>query len=115
MLNPNKTDNYTKIMLSIIAVCLLLITFNLYFSPKDLHALQNVQDVNIKSINGQSLWGDELPVNIKEVNGRSISNGMPVDLQSIKGRDLWDNQIPVDIQKVNGSQITGWDVPVKVK
>jgi hypothetical protein len=115
MLNLNKNDIYTKIVLSIIALCLLLITFNLYFSPKDLRALQTVQDVNIKSINGQSIWGDELPVNVKEVNSRSINNGMPVDLQSIKGRDLWDNQIPVDIQKVNGSQIYGYEVPVKVK
>jgi hypothetical protein len=115
-MNKNvKTDLYGKIVLTIIASCLLLITFNLYFSPKDVTAYQTVQDVNIKSINGQSLWGDELPINIKELNGRSINNSMPVDIQSVRGRDLWDNQIPVDIQKVNGSQIYGSEVPVKIK
>ena len=109
-------DKYTKIVLSVIAVCLILIVTNLYFKPEDLTAQQTVQDVNIKSINGSSLWGSEIPVNLKQVNGRSVgSENLPVDIKSIKGRDLWNDQIPVDIKSVNGSFIFGQEVPVKVK
>jgi hypothetical protein len=109
-------DKYTRIVLSVIAVCLILIVTNLYFKPADLTAQQTVQDVNIKSINGSSLWGSEIPVNLKQLNDRSISSGnIPVDIKSIKGRDLWNDQIPVDIKSVNGSFIFGQDVPVKVK
>jgi len=109
-------DKYTKIVLSVIAACLILIVTNLYFKPADLTAKQTVQDVNIKSINGSSLWGSEIPVNLKQVNGRSVgSENLPVDIKSIKGRDLWNDQIPVDIKSVNGSFIFGQEVPVKVK
>ncbi len=92
-------DKYSKIVLSIIAVCLLLITANMYLKPGDLNAYQTVQDVNIKSVNGTSLWGSELPVNI----------------QSVKGKSLWDDKLPVDIKSINGSFIFGSDLPVKVK
>jgi len=44
-------DKYSKILLSVIAVCLVLIVTNLYFSPGTLHAVETVQDVNIKAIN----------------------------------------------------------------
>lgn len=109
-------DKYTKIVLSVIAVCLILMVTNMYFKPSDLTAQQTVQDVNIKSINGSSLWGSEIPVNLKQLNDRSISSGnIPVDIKSIKGRDLWNDQIPVDIKSVNGSFIFGQEVPVKVK
>lgn len=108
-------DKYTKIVLSVIAACLILIVTNLYFKPTDLTAQQTIQDVNIKSINGSSLWGSEIPVNLKQLNGRSVGSNIPVDIKSIKGRNLWNDQIPVDIKSVNGSFIFGQEVPVKVK
>jgi hypothetical protein len=109
-------DKYTKIVLSIIAVCLILVVTNIYFKPADLTAQQTVQDVNIKSINGSSLWGSEIPVNLKQVNGRSVSgDNIPVDIKSIKGRDLWNDQIPVDLKSINGTFIFGQNVPVKVQ
>jgi hypothetical protein len=109
-------DKYTKTVLSVIALCLLLIVTNIYFSPATLEAQQTTQDVNIKYVNGQSLWGNELPVNLKQVNGRSISgDNLPVDIQSLRGRDLWDDKLPIDIKSVNGSSIFGDEVPVKIK
>jgi hypothetical protein len=109
-------DKYTKTVLSVIALCLLLIVTNIYFSPATLEAQQTAQDVNIKYINGQSLWGNELPVNLKQLNGRSISgDNLPVDIQSLRGRDLWDDKLPIDIKSVNGSSIFGDEVPVKMK
>jgi len=109
-------DKYSKIVLSVIALCLLLIVTNIYFAPSTLEAEQTVQDVNIKYVNGQSLWGNELPVNLEQVNGRSMSgNNIPVDIQSLRGRDLWDDKLPIDVKAVNGSSIFGYEVPVKIK
>lgn len=92
-------DRYTKIVLSIIAVCLLLIVLNMYFKPGTLKALDTTQDVNLKYINGSSISGSEIPV----------------DIHSIKGSDIWNNEIPVDLKSVNGNFIFGSDVPVRVR
>lgn len=109
-------DKYSKIVLSVIAVCLVLIVSNMYLKPGKLNAYETTQDVNIKSINGSSLWGSELPVNLKQVNSSSFSGSeIPVDLQSVRGRDLWDDKLPVDIKSINGSFITGSELPVKVR
>lgn len=109
-------DKYSKLVLSVIAVCLVLIAANMYLKPSELNAYETTQDVNIKSINGSSLWGSELPVNLKQVNGSSISGyEIPVDLQSVKGRNLWDDKLPVDIKSINGSFIIGTELPVKIK
>lgn len=107
-------DRYTKTLLTVIAASLLLLVVNLYFSPGKLNALETVQDVNIKSINGTSVWGSELPVNMEKINGRTVNDEIPVNIKSIKGSSLWDSKIPVDIQSVNGSSIYGNSVPVKV-
>jgi hypothetical protein len=109
-------DAYSKIILTVIAVCLILIVTNMYFGPEKLHALQTVQDVNIKSINGSSLWGSELPVNLKQIDGSSIRNrNIPVDIQSVNSRSMWGDQVPVDIKSINGISIFGPEMPVKVK
>jgi hypothetical protein len=92
-------DRYTKILLSIIAVCLLLIVLNMYFKAATLNALDTTQDVNLKYINGSSFSGSEIPV----------------DIHSIKGSDIWNNEIPVDLKSVNGNFIFGSDVPVRVR
>ncbi len=109
-------DKYTKIVLSVIALCLIFIVSSIYLKPSNLEAQQTVQDVNLKYINGSSLWGSELPVNLEEINGRSISNdNIPVDIQSLRGSSLWDDKIPVDVKAVNGIPVSGSEVPVKVK
>lgn len=108
-------DKYTKILLSIIALCLLIITLSIYIKPSNLNALEQVQDVNIKSINGSSVYGNELPINLQKVNGRSVNDNIPVNIQQLKGWDLWDSQLPVDIKSVNGNMIYGSEVPIKVR
>ncbi len=56
-----KTDLYTKIILTIIAILLLL---NL-FKPLPVNAYnEQTLNVNIKGINGNSIYGQELPVKI---------------------------------------------------
>jgi hypothetical protein len=108
-------DKYTKILLSIIAVSLLMITIGIYVKPSNLNALEQVQDINIKSINGSSIYGSELPVNLQKVNSRSVNDNIPVNIQQLKGWDLWDSQLPVDIKSVNGNMIYGSEVPIKVR
>lgn len=105
-------DRYSKILLSVIAFSLVLIVINLYFSPGKLHAVETVQDVNIKSINGSSLWGSELPIEVKKI---SSSNEIEVDLISVNGRKIWGDKMPVDIQAINGQFIIGSELPVKTR
>ena len=108
-------DKYTKIVLTVIAFCLLMMTINFYFKPANLNALEQVQDVNIRSINGSSIYGSEIPVNLQKVNSRSVNDNIPVNIQQLKGWDLWDSQLPVDIKSVNGNMIYGSEVPIKVR
>lgn len=108
-------DKYTKIILSVIAVCLTVLTFNTIFKPNILQADNSVQDVNIKSINGNSIWGDEIPINVKKINSKSTYDNIPIDIQSINGRSVWGDQLPIDLKSINGSSIFGGEVPVKVK
>jgi len=105
-------DKYSKILLSVISLCLVLIVINLYFSPGQLHAIETVQDVNIKAINGSSLWGNELPIDLKKV---SSSNEIKVDVSSINDRKIWGDKFPVDIQSINGQFIIGGELPVKAR
>ena|SRR5438552_15771600 len=105
-------DKYSKTVLTIIAVCLVLIVINLYFGPKDLNALQQVQDVNLKSINGYSISGSELPIELKKIN---TSGQIGVDIQSVNGRNVFGDKVPVDIQSINGQFIIGGEMPVKVR
>ena len=104
-------DKYSKLLLSVIAVCLVLIVTNLYFSPSTLHAYDQVQDVNIKSVGGSSVYS-EIPIDLKKV---SSSKEIKVDLTSINDRQIWGDKLPVDIQSVNGQFIIGGSLPVIAK
>ncbi len=108
-------DNYSKIVLSVIAGCLLLIVVNMYFKPQDVKAVETVQDVNIKSINGNSIWGSEIPVNMKQINGRSINDDIPIDIRSVNGRNVFGDQVPMDLKSINGISIFGSDLPVRIR
>lgn len=108
-------DKYSKTVLTVIAVCLALITFNIYFGPKDVNAYDTVQDVNIKTIGGSSVSsGGYLPVDIQRIDGSS-SRSLKVDLQSVNGRSMYGDKVPVDIQGINGQFLMGGELPVKVK
>ncbi len=107
-------DIYSKSVLSVIAACLLLITINIYFGAKDVNALETVQDVNLKSINGSSISGGYLPVDLQKIDGSS-SKSLKVDLQSVNGRSIFGDKLPVDIQGINGQFFIGSDLPVKVR
>lgn len=105
-------DKYSKILLTVIAVSLVLIVTNFYFSSGTLHAVQTVQDINIKAINGSSLSGSELPIEMKKI---SASGDLNVNLKNINSRNIWGDKLPVDIQAVNGQFIVGSNLPVTVK
>lgn len=109
-------DKYSKILLSVIASCLVLIVVNIYFSPGEVNAnnTSQVQDVNIKSIGGSSVSGGYMPVDIQRIDGSS-SKSMQVDLKSVNGRNVYGDKVPVDIQGVNGQFFIGSELPVRVK
>lgn len=107
-------DKYSKIVLSVIAFCLMLITANIYFSPKEVNAYDTVQDVNLKSINGSSFSGSYVPIDIQRIDGSS-SRQLEVDIKSVNGRTVFGDKIPVDIQSINGQFFIGSELPVKVR
>lgn len=107
-------DRFSRAVLSVIAVCLLLIVINIYFGPQDVKAFDTVQDINLKSINGYSISGGYLPVDLQRIEG-STSKNLPVDIKSLNGRNIFGDKMPVDIQGINGQFFIGSDLPVKVR
>lgn len=107
-------DKYSKILLSVIASCLVLLVVNIYFSPKEVKALETVQDVNLKTINGYSISGGYMPVDLQRIEG-STGKSIAVDLKSINGRSLYGDKLPVDIQLINGQFFIGSELPVKIR
>lgn len=107
-------DKYSKSVLTVIAVCLLLITVNIYFGPGDANAYDTVQDVNLKTINGYSISSGYLPVDLQKIEGSS-NKSLKIDVQSVNGRSIFGDKIPVDIQGINGQFFIGSDLPVKVR
>lgn len=103
-----KTDNYTKIVLTFIAVCLLILTLDkvdlipkaFASAPVDLHEYTSANygllplnedgsvsvklsgpeevDINIVGIN----TSDELDINIDEIGGGYLSSGGPIRIKS---------------------------------
>lgn len=116
--NSQKTvvelDKYSRIILTVIAICLMMITVNLYFSPEAVNAYDTVQDVNLKSVNGYSISGSFVPIDIQRIEGSS-GNPLEIDIKSINGRNVFGDKVPVDIQSINGQFFIGSDLPVKVK
>lgn len=107
-------DKYSKSVLTVIAVCLMLITVNIYFGPGDANAYDTVQDVNLKSINGYSISSGYIPVDLQKIEGSS-SKSLKIDVQSVNGRSIFGDKLPVDIQGINGQFFIGSDLPVKVR
>ncbi len=130
-----KTDLYTKVVLTTIAIALVVLVFknntilneaqaekpnfNKYASiPINEDGSINVRmmadmDVNIKSLGGSSIYG-ALPINIKELGGSSFyGNGLPVNLKEFGGSSVNNSSgIPVNIESVDGMSVYS-AVPVK--
>lgn len=128
-----KTDFYTKAVLTVIAVALVILvlqnsTFvneakadqtnhNKYISiPINDDGSINVKmsnemDVNIHSIGGSSVYG-ALPINLKEIGGSSFYGSLPINLKEVSGSSFSSNGLPVNIQSVNGINVFN-AVPVK--
>lgn len=128
-----KTDTYTRVLLSIIAICLIKLSFG-HISPfPEAHAGSDRQttpkgtyglvplnedgsitvrlspleevDVNIKNI---STW-DKLKVNIADI---STSDELKVDLSDISTSD----ELDINLDELGGSNIMmGESIPVKIK
>lgn len=60
-----KSDLYTKVVLTVIAVCLLVI------AGKEIHIIPNAQAYNDEAIK----------VNIVKVNGNNVYNAVPVEIK----------------------------------
>jgi hypothetical protein len=127
-----RTDLYTKSVLTVIAVALVLLVFkngaqvneataasgfNKFASvPVNEDGSINVRmmsdmDVNIRSIGGSSVYG-ALPVNMKEIGGSSFYGAIPVNLKELSGNSLSSSGIPVNIEAVDGMSVFS-SVPVK--
>lgn len=108
-----KTDKYTKIILTIIAICLTInvvkdfdIIPSAYASDKNETKIVNqVIDVRLVDIN----TSDELNVNLKGVD---TYDEVKVNLKKIETSDVLD----VNIKEVGGSWLSsGGPVPVQLK
>jgi hypothetical protein len=127
---------YLKIVLTLIAVCLTVLTLDTlnilpkaYATPQATNATPQTYglvpvnadgsitvklapnetlDVNVKSVDGRSLFNGMLPVAVN-----SSSNPLEVNLKLIDGRSVYTSYIPVDIRAVDGSGIFNGAVPVQ--
>ena len=129
-----KTDIYTKTILTVIAVALVLLViqnttivneakadktnFNKFATvPVNNDGSINVTlisdqlDVNLKSIGGSSVYG-ALPINLKEVGGSSVHGALPVNFKEVNGSSISSNGLPVNITAVNGTSVYS-AIPVK--
>lgn len=129
-----KPDIYTKTILTVIAIALVLLViqnttivneakadktnFNKFATvPVNNDGSINVKlisdqlDVNLKSIGGSSVYG-ALPINLKEVGGSSVHGALPVNFKEVNGSSISSNGLPVNITAVNGTSIYS-AIPVK--
>lgn len=91
-----KTDCYTKIVLTVIAVCLVVIVFrNIDFVPTA-QAVQTVPAVLPSDVVEVRLvgvdYGVEVPVKIKSISDRSL----PVKIEDV---DFMCRPLPVEVKK----------------
>ena len=113
-----KTDLYTKTILSIIAVALIVIAFqNVNLVSTANASKTNPAFVSIPvnpdgSINVKMI--DNMKVDIAAVGGSSIYGSLPVNLKEFSGSSISSSGLPVNIQAVSGSSIYD-GVPVKMK
>ena len=107
-----KIDLYTKTVLTVIAICLLLIIAGQWNIIPDLKAAEKTDnrampahyglvplnedgtiDVNVVKISTY----DELEVDIREIGGSSVNYELPVDIKKVGGSTTY-SEIPVKIK-----------------
>ena len=77
-----KTDLYTKIVLTIIAIALWGILLKPIFVSESVGASSQVLDVNIKEIGGRTVSEKILDVNIERIRGKTLSGStLPVEIK----------------------------------
>ncbi len=77
-----KTDLYTKIVLTIIAIALWGILLKPIFISESLGASNRILDVNIKEIGGRTVSDKILDVNIQKIKGQNlITPTLPVEIK----------------------------------
>ena len=129
-----KTDLYTKLVLTVIAVSLVLLVlqnttllneakadksnFNKFASVPinddgsiNVKLVADQMDVNLKSIGGSSVYGT-LPINLKEIGGSSFYGTLPVNLKEVGGSSLSTTGLPVNIKAVDGYSVSS-GLPIK--
>ena len=72
-----KTDLYTKIVLTIIAIALWGLLLKPTFVSQSVGASTQVLDVNIKEIGGRAINDKILDVNIEKINVRTFTTTIP--------------------------------------
>lgn len=129
-----KTDLYTKVVLTVIAVSLVLLVlqnttllhdakadgsnFNKFASVPvnddgsiNVKLMSEQMDVNVKSIGGSSVYGT-LPINLKEIGGSSFYGALPVNLKEVSGSSISSTGLAVNIKAVDGYSVSS-GLPVK--
>ena len=77
-----KTDLYTKIIFTLIAIALWGILIKPIFVSENVRASNLVLDVNIKEIGGRAVSDKILDVNIQKIKGQNfINTALPVKIR----------------------------------
>lgn len=77
-----KTDLYTKIIFTLIAIALWGILIKPIFVSENVRASNQVLDVNIKEIGGRVVYEKILDVNIERIRGKTLSGStLPVEIK----------------------------------
>ena len=77
-----KTDLYTKIIFTLIAIALWRILIKPIFVSENVRASNQVLDVNIKEIGGRAVSDKILDVNIQKIKGQNFINpALPVKIR----------------------------------
>lgn len=114
-----KTDLYTKTILTIIAGALILIAFqNADFVPTANASKANPALLSVPVNPDGSLnvkFSETLKVDVAQVGGNYVSGTLPINMKEINGSSISGSYgLPVNIQAVSGSSIYD-GVPVKMK
>lgn len=129
-----KTDLYTKLILTVIAVSLVLLVlqnttlvneakadktnFNKFATVPinddgsiNVKLVADQMDVNLKSIGGSSVYG-ALPINLKEIGGSSFYGSLPINLKEVGGTGVSSSGLPVNVKAVDGFSVSS-GIPIK--
>jgi len=105
-----RPDFYTKVVLTVIAFCLVVLTARqlelipeaqaAHEAPTSPEALLRHLNLNADgSLNVRIMNGEVLDVNLEQVDGRSLySNQIPVDIRAVDGSSIFNNAVPVRVQ-----------------